>query len=110
METLNPLRRVLPILPYSGLTVILDSPGRLDERKLLSGISGQFFENCLHPISREAIDIQIQSYSDNLEWLFMNFMFREKGARIFLKGGFVPAKIPERAINVNPNPVDTEKN
>jgi phosphate transport system substrate-binding protein len=64
----------------------------------------------IYPLTQNISALSRFSYSDNLEWLFMNFMFREKGARIFLKGGFVPAKIPERAINVNPNPVDTEKN
>ena len=64
----------------------------------------------IYPLTQNITALSRFSYSDNLEWLFMNFMFREKGARIFLKGGFVPAKIPERAINVNPNPVDAEKN
>jgi phosphate transport system substrate-binding protein len=64
----------------------------------------------IYPLTQNISALSRFSYSDNLEWLFMNFMFREKGARIFLKGGFVPAKIPERAINVNPNPVDAEKN
>lgn len=64
----------------------------------------------IYPLTHHISALSRFSYSDNLEWLFMNFMFREKGARIFLKGGFVPAKMPERAINVNPNPIDTEKN
>jgi phosphate transport system substrate-binding protein len=64
----------------------------------------------IYPLTQTINALSRFGYNDNLEWLFMNFMFREKGARIFLKGGFVPAKIPERAINVNPNPINAEKN
>jgi len=64
----------------------------------------------IYPLTQNISALSRFSYTDNLEWLLMNFMFREKGARIFLKGGFVPAKTPERAINVNPGPIDSEKN
>jgi hypothetical protein len=34
---------------------------------------------------------------------------KEKGAKIFLKAGLIPAKMPEREINVNSMPVNDNK-
>lgn len=47
------------------------------------------------------------NYDDSLEWLFMNFLYKEKGARIFLKAGLIPVKAPEREINVNTGDMNT---
>lgn len=59
----------------------------------------------VYPLIRPVNAITRFSYSDNLEWLFINFMYRERGAKIFLKAGYIPTKMPEREINVNTGPL-----
>jgi len=54
-----------------------------------------------YPLKRTINTVINFTYSDNLEWLFVNFLFREKGAKIFLKDGLIPAKMTEREIDVN---------
>ena len=54
-----------------------------------------------YPLKRTINAVINFTYSDNLEWLFVNFLFREKGAKIFLRDGLIPAKRTEREINVN---------
>lgn len=54
-----------------------------------------------YPLIRTITAVTKFSYSDNLQWLFANFLMKEKGARIFLKAGLIPARMPEREINVN---------
>jgi ABC-type phosphate transport system, periplasmic component len=54
-----------------------------------------------YPLTRPVNAVLKFGHGDNIEWLFVNFMFKEKGARIFLKAGLIPARIPEREINVN---------
>lgn len=58
----------LPTLLYSGLTIILDHPSRFDKTQLLSGYSGQFFESCIYPFSRNSCDIRCAS-SNNMPLL-----------------------------------------
>ncbi|MBL0309445.1 MAG: substrate-binding domain-containing protein [Bacteroidetes bacterium] len=54
-----------------------------------------------YPFTRSINAVIRYGYRDSIEWRFMNFLFREKGAKVFLKAGWVPAKMPEREINVN---------
>jgi phosphate transport system substrate-binding protein len=54
-----------------------------------------------YPLIRQINVVSRFSYSDNLQWLFMNFLYKERGARIFLKDGLIPARMPPREINVN---------
>lgn len=54
-----------------------------------------------YPLIRTINVMSRFTYSDDLEWLFMNFLYKEKGARIFLKAGLIPIRAPEREINVN---------
>ncbi len=54
-----------------------------------------------YPLIRTVNAVTRYTYTDNLELLFMGFLSREKGARIFLKAGLIPVKMPERDIIVN---------
>lgn len=58
-----------------------------------------------YPLKRTVTAFTRFRYEDNLEWLFVNFMYKERGAKIFLKAGLIPAKMPVREINVNTGPV-----
>ena len=49
------------------------------------------------------------TYEDNLELLLVGFLSREKGAKIFLKAGLIPVKMPERTIVVNESEVTGSK-
>lgn len=62
-----------------------------------------------YPLIRNIYAISKFSYDDNLEWLFMNFLFKEKGAKIFLKAGLMPAKMPERHITVSTGALESNK-
>jgi len=62
-----------------------------------------------YPLRRTITAITRFTYEDNLEWLFINFLVREKGAKIFLKAGLIPVKIPEREIVVNESEVRGSK-
>lgn len=55
----------------------------------------------VYPLRRTVSAVRRYTYRDNRENLFVNFLYREKGAKIFLKAGLIPAKMPEREINVN---------
>lgn len=48
-----------PLLPYSGLTIVLSKPSRIDLSQLLSGYPGQFLERTLSPFSRHNCDIRL---------------------------------------------------
>ena len=54
-----------------------------------------------YPLVRNIYTEMRLSYADNLEWLFANFLFRERGGRIFLMDGLVPANIPPIDVDVN---------
>lgn len=54
-----------------------------------------------YPLTRPVNVVIRYGHQDNPEWWFMSFLYREKGAKVFLKAGFVPARIPQREINVN---------
>ncbi len=56
-----------------------------------------------YPFIRTIHAVTRYTYTDNLELLFMGFLSREKGAKIFLKAGLIPVKTPEREIIVNDN-------
>lgn len=57
-----------PIKPYSGLTIILDKPSRfdLDSGKLISGFTGQHFDDYLNPLDRRSIQIRTLDEQCNL--------------------------------------------
>lgn len=61
-----------------------------------------------YPLIRTVSTVTHFTYTDNIEWMFVNFLYREKGARIFLKAGLIPAKMPEREINVNTGSLDAK--
>lgn len=58
-----------------------------------------------YPLIRTVNVLSKFTYRDDLEWLFMNFLYKEKGAKIFLKAGLIPVRAPEREINVNTGPM-----
>lgn len=62
-----------------------------------------------YPLIRTINAVTRYTYSDNLELLFIGFMSKEKGAKIFLKAGLIPVKTPEREIIVNEGPVRADK-
>lgn len=61
-----------------------------------------------YPLIRKLNVISKFTYADDLEWLFMNFLYKEKGAKIFLKAGLIPVRTPEREITVNTGEMKTE--
>ena len=54
-----------------------------------------------YPLTRNIYTEMRLNYADNLEWLFANFLFRERGGRIFLEDGLIPASIPPLDVDVN---------
>jgi phosphate transport system substrate-binding protein len=64
--------------------------------------------NGTYPLIRTVNTVTRYTHSDNLERLFVNFLYKEKGARIFLKAGLIPVKMPEREINVNTEGIKSE--
>ena len=46
-----------PSEPYSGLTVVIDTPSRFDRRILMSGYAGAFFDSTL-TVSRYSCDLR----------------------------------------------------
>ena len=54
-----------------------------------------------YPLTRNIYAEMRFSYEDNLDWLFVNFLFKERGGKIFLKDGLIPARMPARDIDVN---------
>lgn len=59
----------------------------------------------LYPLRRTITAMERFTYEDNKEWRLANFMYQERGAKIFLKAGLVPAKMPNREIIVNTGPL-----
>lgn len=59
----------------------------------------------VYPLIQTVNTVTRYTYDDNLELLLISFLSKEKGAKIFLKAGLVPAKMPEREINVNEGPL-----
>lgn len=57
-----------PTKPYSGLTIILDKPSRfdLDSGKLISGFTGQHFDDYLNPLDRQNVQIRTLDNQSNL--------------------------------------------
>jgi phosphate transport system substrate-binding protein len=55
----------------------------------------------IYPFIRPIVAITHYGYDDDLEWLFVYFIHRDKGSKVFLKHGLIPAKRTEREINVN---------
>lgn len=62
-----------------------------------------------YPLIRKLTVVTRYGQGDNLESLFISFLNREKGAKIFLKAGLIPAKMPERDIIVNESEVRGSK-
>ena len=54
-----------------------------------------------YPLMRIINTVSLYGGEDDKARLFVDFLFKEKGARIFLKAGLIPAQTPERIINVN---------
>jgi len=54
-----------------------------------------------YPLTRNICAEMRFSYEDNLDWLFVNFLFKDRGEKIFLKDGLIPARMPARDIDVN---------
>lgn len=54
-----------------------------------------------YPLKRNICTEMRFSYDDSLEWLFVNFLFKERGGKIFLKDGLIPARMPARDLDVN---------
>lgn len=46
-----------PVLPYKGLTILLNKPSRFDKDRLISGRAGDFYNKILAPINRHNCDI-----------------------------------------------------
>lgn len=55
----------------------------------------------IYPFIRPVTAITHYGFDDDLEWLFVYFMQRGKGDKVFLKHGLIPAKRSERQIIVN---------
>ncbi len=62
-----------------------------------------------YPLIRTVNTVTRYTYEDNLELLLVGFLSREKGAKIFLKAGLIPVKMPEREIIVNESEVTGSK-
>ncbi|HLP20585.1 MAG TPA: substrate-binding domain-containing protein [Chitinophagales bacterium] len=62
-----------------------------------------------YPLIRTVNTVTRYTYEDNLELLMVGFLSREKGAKIFLKAGLMPVKVPERDIIVNESEVTGSK-
>lgn len=54
-----------------------------------------------YPLTRKVNAVSHYDRKDDLNWLFVNFLYQNKGAKIFLRAGLVPGKMPNREINVN---------
>jgi phosphate transport system substrate-binding protein len=53
-----------------------------------------------YPLIRTLSAVTRFTHEDNLESLFLSFLSRERGAKIFLKAGLIPVTMPERDIIV----------
>lgn len=54
-----------------------------------------------YPLTRNIYTEMRFSYEDSLEWLLVNFLFKDRGEKIFLKDGLIPARMPARDVEVN---------
>jgi phosphate transport system substrate-binding protein len=59
----------------------------------------------VYPLIRTVNTVTRNTSNDNLELLLVSFLSQQRGAKIFLKAGLMPVKVPEREINVNEGPV-----
>ena len=50
--------RQSPLIPYTGVTIVLSNPSRFDIATLISAHAGHFFEHCIKPTNRFAFDIR----------------------------------------------------
>jgi len=55
----------------------------------------------IYPLTRQINAVMQYGHKDDLPWLFLNFLYKQKAAKVFLKAGLIPALIPEREIKVN---------
>ena len=62
-----------------------------------------------YPLVRTVTAITRFTHQDNVESLFMSFLSKERGAKIFLKAGLIPVKMTEREIIVNEGEVRGSK-
>jgi len=53
-----------------------------------------------YPLRRNINTVMRYNYAP-LDWQFVNFLYKERGARIFMKDGLIPAHIPALDIEVN---------
>ncbi len=63
----------------------------------------------IYPLIRTVNTVTRNTYDDNLDLLFVSFLSKEKGAKIFLKAALVPVIIPEREIIVNESKVNSSR-
>jgi phosphate transport system substrate-binding protein len=54
-----------------------------------------------YPLTRNICTVTRFSYDDNLELLLVNFLYKDQGARIFMRDGLMPAHIPALDIEIN---------
>jgi len=81
---------------------ILSLPAKYDSGRMVRTSANQSdIATGIYPLIRSINTVARYGYRDDLDLLFVNFLDKEKGARIFLKAGYVPNRIPEREINVN---------
>lgn len=80
-----------PLLPFSGLTIILSEKSRFDTTELISGPAGELLKEYLKPLSRYSCDIRL---ADCLEPFI-------KGTKvILLMGNYAKSRfIPENTLN-----------
>lgn len=62
-----------------------------------------------YPLIRTINTVTRFTYEDNLESLMVNFLLKSKGAKIFLKAGLIPVRMPEREIIVKESEANAEK-
>jgi len=59
-----------------------------------------------YPLRRNICTVMRYNYK-HLDWQFVNFLYKERGARIFMKDGLIPAHIPALDIEVNTDGLKT---
>lgn len=63
----------------------------------------------IYPLIRTINTVTRFTNEDNLELLLVSFLSKSKGAKIFLKAGLIPARMPEREIIVKESEATAEK-
>ena len=107
---------VIGFVPYNVLSDS-DDPRvkKLFEKIKILSLSSQTKEGQISRVSANQSDIATGDYpfiriinlvaaytfKNNLEALLINFLYKGKGTKIFLKAGLVPTNMAEREINVN---------